>query len=249
MKMRKTIAALVLAWLPLVTLAAGGGGVALQKANIDPTDQASLQRGAKLFVNYCLSCHSAAFQRYNRMGKDLGLTEKEVKENLMFAADKIGETMDVAMSDTDAGVWFGTRVPDLSLVARSRGVDWLFTYLLNFYEDPTRPLGVNNRLFKDVGMPHVLWELQGMQRPVYEKHEDHEGHKVQKFKGFETVREGSMTEVEYKRAVRDLVNFLAYVGEPAKLQRQRLGVWVLLFLVVLFVVSYALKKEYWKDVH
>ncbi len=247
--MRKTIAALVLGWLPLVTLAAGGGGVALQKADIDPTDQASLQRGAKLFVNYCLSCHSAAFQRYNRMGKDLGLTDQEVKENLMFATDKVGDLMKVAMGETDAEVWFGTRVPDLSLVARSLGVDWLYTYLLNFYEDPARPLGVNNRLFKDVGMPHVLWELQGMQRPVYEEHEDHDGHKVQKFKGFETVREGSMTEVEYKRAVRDLVNFLAYVGEPAKLQRQSLGKWVLLFLVVLFVVSYALKKEYWKDVH
>ncbi len=247
--MRKTIAALVLGWLPLVTLAAGGGGVALQKANIDPTDQASLQRGAKLFVNYCLSCHSAAFQRYNRMGKDLGLTDQEVKENLMFAADKVGETMDVAMSKTDAEVWFGTAVPDLSLVARSHGVDWLFSYLLSFYEDPARPLGVNNRVFPDVGMPHVLWELQGMQRPVYEEHVDHDGHKAQKFVGFETVREGSMSEKEYKQAVRDLVNFLAYVGEPAKLQRQSLGVWVLLFLVVFSVVSYALKKEYWKDVH
>ncbi len=247
--MRKTIAALVLGWLPLVTLAAGGGGVPLEHANIDPKDQASLQRGAKLFVNYCLSCHSAAFQRYNRMGKDLGLTDKQVKENLMFAADKVGETMDVAMGKGDAEVWFGTGVPDLSLVARSRGVDWLFSYLLNFYEDPSRPLGVNNRVFPDVGMPHVFWELQGMQRAVYEEHEDHEGHKVKKFAGFELVREGSMTEKEYRQAMRDLVNFLAYVGEPAKLQRQRLGVWVLLFLAVFFVVSYALKKEYWKDVH
>ena len=246
MKMRKTIAALVLAWLPLVTLAAGGGGIPLERANIDPTDQESLQRGAKLFVNYCLSCHSAAFQRYNRMAKDLGLTDEEVKENLMFAAEKVGETMDVGMSKGDAEVWFGTGVPDLSLVARSRGVDWLFTYLLNFYEDPSRPLGVNNRLFTDVGMPHVLWELQGMQRPVYEEQEGHDG---QKFAGFELVREGSMTEREYRQAMRDLVNFLAYVGEPAKLQRQRLGVWVLLFLAVFFVVSYALKKEYWKDVH
>lgn len=247
--MRKTIAALILGWLPLVTLAAGGGGVTLQKANIDPTDQASLQRGAKLFVNYCLSCHSAAFQRYNRMGQDLGLTEQQVKENLMFAADKIGQTMNVAMAKKDAEVWFGTGVPDLSLVARSHGVDWLYSYLLSFYEDPTRPLGVNNRVFPEVGMPHVLWELQGMQRVVYEDHEGHDGNMVKEFAGFEPVSEGSMTEVEYKRAIRDLVNFLAYVGEPAKLERQRIGVWVLLFLIVFFVVSYALKKEYWKDVH
>ncbi len=247
--MRKTIAALILGWLPLVTFAAGGPGVKLQNANIDPTDQASLQRGAKLFVNYCLSCHSAAFQRYNRMGKDLGLTDEQVKNNLMFAADKVGNTMDVAMSKRDAEVWFGTGVPDLSLVARSHGVDWLFSYLLSFYEDPSRPLGVNNKVFPDVGMPHVLWELQGMQRAVYEEHEGHDGDKVKEFKEFELVSEGSMTEVEYKRAARDLVNFLAYVGEPAKLERQRIGMWVLLFLIVFFFVSYALKKEYWKDVH
>ncbi len=247
--MKKTIAVLILTWLPLAGFAAGGPGFPLQEANIDPTDEKSLQRGAKLFVNYCLSCHSAAFQRYNRMAKDLGLTEEQLKENLMFASEKPGELMKVAMRKEDASVWFGTAVPDLSLVARSRGVDWLYTYLLTFYEDPSRPLGVNNKVFTDVGMPHVLWELQGLQKAVYTEGEDHDGNKTKEFSGFELVREGSMSQTEYQRAVRDLVNFLSYLGEPAKLQRQRLGMWVLLFLVLLFVVTYALKKEYWKDVH
>ncbi len=247
--MSKFIAALLLAWLPLVVLGAGGSGVTLEEANIDPRDKASLQRGARLFVNYCLSCHSAAFQRYNRMAADLDLTDQQVKGNLMFAADKVGDTMDIAMTKRDAEVWFGTRVPDLSLVARSHGVDWLFSYLLNFYEDPSRPLGVNNRVFPDVGMPHVLWDLQGMQRIVYKEDTDHDGNMVKEFAGYELVSEGSLTELEYKRAVRDLVNFLAYVGEPAKLERQRIGIWVLLFLIVFFVAAYALKKEYWKDVH
>jgi len=247
--MRKIIAALVLSLAPLAALAAGGTGVPLQQANIDPEDKASLQRGAQLFVNYCLSCHSAAYQRYNRTGRDIGLTDEQVKANLMFAADKIGELMEVAMRKEDASVWFGTAVPDLSLVARSRGVDWLYTYLLSFYADPSRPFGVNNIVFRDVGMPHVLWGLQGLQAAVYKEVEGHDGEKTEMFDKFELVQEGTMTEVEYKRAMRDLVNFLAYVGEPAKLERIRLGYWVLGFLLVFFVVSYLLKKEYWKDVH
>jgi len=247
--MRNTIAALILCLASGAVLAAGGHGPRLEKAEIDLGDTASLQRGAKLFVNYCLSCHSAAFQRYNRVGKDLGLTDDQVKENLMFAADKVGALMKVALREDDAKAWFGTAVPDLSLVARSRGVDWLYTYLLSFYEDPSRPLGVNNLVFPEVGMPHVLWELQGMQRPVYKELEGAEGHSSKAIDHLELVRKGSMDEQEYKRAVRDLVNFLAYLGEPAKLERQRLGIWVLLFLVVLFVVSYAMKKEFWKDIH
>jgi len=200
-------------------------------------------------VNYCLSCHSAAYQRYSRTGRDIGLTDEQMKANLMFAADKVGETMDVAMRKDDASVWFGTAVPDLSLVARSRGVDWLYTYLLSFYADPSRPFGVNNAVFPDVGMPHVLWGLQGLRAPVHKEVEGHGGEKGKAMDKFELVREGTMTEVEYTRAMRDLVNFLDYLGEPAKLERQRLGIWVLLFLVVFFVVSYALKKEYWKDIH
>jgi len=247
--MRNIIAALALSLAPLTALASGGTDVHLEKANIDPHDKVSLQRGAQLFVNYCLSCHSAAYQRYNRTGRDIGLTDEEVKANLMFAADKIGELMKVAMRKDDASVWFGTAVPDLSLVARSRGVDWLYTYLVSFHLDPSRPFGVNNTVFPDVGMPHVLWELQGLQAPVYKEVEGHDGEKSKVIDEFELVREGSMSEVEYRRAMRDLVNFLAYVGEPAKLERERLGIWVLLFLAVFFVVSYALKKEYWKDIH
>ena len=216
-------------------MAAGGQGP-LYEANIDPHDTASLQSGAKLFVNYCLSCHSAAFQRYNRVGRDLGLSDEELKANLMFASDDVHDPMTVSMKKTDAEVWFGTAVPDLSLVARSRGVDWLYTYLLTFYEDPSRPLGVDNLRYPKVGMPHVLWELQGIQRPLYIEVEDSEGVIRKEIEGFELVREGSMSEDDYKRAVRDLVNFLAYVGEPAKLERQRLGVWVLLFLGLLFVL-------------
>ena len=247
--MTKTIAALILCVFSGAALAAGGVGVKLEEANIDRTDTASLQRGAKLFVNYCLSCHSAAFQRFNRVGKDLSLSDEQLKENLMFSAEKVGELMTVSMPKQDAEVWFGTGVPDLSLVARSRGVDWLYTYLLSFYEDPSRPLGVNNLVFRDVGMPHVLWELQGLQRLKHEEGEHGEGGSSKHEPGFELVREGSMSEVEYRRAVRDLVNFLDYLGEPAKLERERLGFWVLAFLVLLFAVTYAMKKEYWKDVH
>lgn len=248
--MRCTIAALILCLASSgAVLAEDGHETRLQEAHINLQDTASLQRGAKLFVNYCLSCHSAAFQRYNRVGKDLGLSNDQVKENLMFAADKVGALMKVALREDDAKAWFGTAVPDLSLVARSRGVDWLYTYLLSFYEDPSRPFGVNNLVFPDVGMPDVLWELQGMQRPVYKEVEGTEGHSSKVIDHLELVREGNMDPEQYKEAVRDLVNFLAYLGEPSKLERQHLGIWVLLFLVVLFVVSYAMKKEFWKDIH
>ncbi len=166
--MKKLIVAFLLATAPLLGLAAGGG-VHLDEADIDVSDQASLQRGAKFFVNYCLSCHSAKFQRYNRLARDLGLTEDEVKDNLMFTTDKIGDTMTIAMTDANAEAWFGVVPPDLSLIARARGVDYIYTYLRSFYVDEARPFGVNNVVFKDVGMPHVMWELQGMQKAVFEE--------------------------------------------------------------------------------
>ncbi len=240
--MKKLIIAMLFA-LPGAVMAAGGG-VHLEHADIDLSDKASLQRGAKLFTNYCLSCHSAAYQRYNRMGRDIGLSDDEVKDNLMFAADKVGETMTIAMPAEGAKKWFGNPPPDLSVIARARGVDWIYTYLKTFYIDESRPFGVNNAVFADVGMPHVLWELEGMKKAIKKT----EGEKTV-ITGYELVTPGSMTEVEYDQAARDLTNFLAYTGEPVKLERQRLGIWVLLFLVILFVVSYALKKEYWKDVH
>ena len=246
--MKKIIIAFILAVMPGLGFTAGGS-IHLDSANIDLTDNASLQRGAKLFVNYCLNCHSASFMRYNRMGTDLGISDELVKENLLFTADKVGEPMDIAMKKSDAKKWFGTNPPDLSLIARSKGsgtqgADWLYTYFRSFYVDESRPFGMNNTVFKDVGMPHVLWELQGEQRlvdPDYAK----KGVSPQ----FELVTPGSMSPAEYDQAARDLTNFLVYVGEPAQLKRQSMGIWVLLFLVVLFVVSYAMKKEYWKDVH
>ncbi len=243
--MRKLITLFLLAVTPALGLAAGGH-VHLDQANIDPTDQASLQRGAKFFVNYCLGCHSAKYQRYNRMAQDIGLTEEQVKANLMFTTDKIGNTMEIAMSPADANKFFGTTPPDLSLIARSRGVDWLYTYLRSFYIDESRPTGVNNVVFKDVGMPHVMWELQGWQKAIFKENE-HGGDPI--FERFELVKPGSMTPEEFDTAIRDLVNFLDYVGEPYKLERQRLGVKVLLFLAIFFVLAYLLKKEYWKDVH
>jgi len=246
--MRKLTLLFVLALAPMFSWASSGGEHLL-KAKIDLADRPSLQRGVKLFVNYCLSCHAASFMRYNRMGRDLGLTDEQVVHNLMFTADKIGEPMNVAMSASDAKSWFGTTPPDLSVIARARGTDWLYTYLMTFYRDESRPLGVNNLVFKDVGMPHVLWELQGWQMPVYKSEVGEDGKSRQVIDKLELVEPGELTPAEYERTVTDLVNFLAYMGEPAKLERQRVGVWVLLFLAFMFVISYALKKEYWKDIH
>lgn len=249
--MRIMIIILLLLPLPFASFAAGGGGVPLLEANVDITDEPSLQRGAKLFVNYCLSCHSARYMRYSQMGQGLGLTKEQVRENLMFAAEKVTEPMKVAMSSSDAKRWFGTAPPDLSVIARSRGADWLYTYLLSFYkdEDPARAYGVNNLVFKDVGMPDVLWKLRGIQVPVYKEVHSAHGDTVQVIDRLQLETPGTMTPVEFHHAMRDLMNFLVFLGEPAQATRYRIGMWVLLFLVLFFVVSYALYKEYWKDVH
>ncbi len=247
--MKKIILALAVLALPALSVASGGEGYHLMTAPIDSHNKASLQRGAKLFVNYCMGCHSLEHQRYNRMARDIGLTDEQVKENLIFTGAKVGDTMKNAMRKSEAKGWFGVVPPDLTLIARSRGVDYLYTYLLTFYEDPSRPFGVNNAAFPNAGMPHVLWELQGMQKPVYEKHKNAEGHEVETLTGFELAQPGSMNPPQFKESMADLVNFLSYVGEPIKLERQRIGVWVILFLALAFVVFYLLKKEYWKDVH
>ena len=247
--MKKIILALAVLALPALSVASGGEDYQLLTAPIDSHNKASLQRGAKLFVNYCMGCHSLEHQRYNRMARDIGLTDEQVKENLIFTGAKVGDTMKNAMNKSEAKGWFGVVPPDLTLIARSRGVDYLYTYLLTFYEDPSRPFGVNNAAFPNAGMPHVLWELQGMQKPVYEKHKNAEGHEVETLTGFELVQPGSMNPPQFKESMADLVNFLSYVGEPIKLERQRIGVWVILFLALAFVVFYLLKKEYWKDVH
>ena len=228
---------------------ASGGSVHLDKANIDPANKESLQRGAKTFVNYCMGCHSAKYQRYNRLGRDLGISEEGIIHNLMFTGEKTGDLMDIAMTKDMGKRWFGAPPPDLTLVARVRGTDWLYTYLRTFYLDDSRPFGVNNQVFSNVGMPNVLWELQGWQKPVYTTVVDDEGHEHKVLEGLELEEAGSQTPAEFDRTVRDLVNFLAYMGEPIKLERQSLGVKVMLFLLVLFIFAYLLKKEYWKDIH
>lgn len=233
---------LVLA-LPGSVLAAGGA-IPLDAAPINTGDRESQARGAQTYVQYCLGCHSLKFMRYNRMAEDLGLDDAQLKA-LMVTSDKPGDTILNAMPAKQAEAWFGTKVPDLSLVARSRGSDWLYTYLRSFYADPARPLGVNNLLFKDVGMPHVLWELQGLKRAVYKTDE----HGQKQIERLEPAVPGQLSEAQYDQHVADLVNFLDYVGEPVKQDRMRLGFWVIAFLVVFFGLSYALKKEYWRDIH
>jgi len=246
--MKNLLIVLIFGLIPLLANASSEG-IKNMKADIDLHNKSSLQRGARLFTSYCLSCHSAAYMRYNRMGADLGLTDKQVKKNLMFASDKVGDTMTVAMTKDDAKNWFGTKVPDLTLVARSRGPDWLYTYLMTFYTDASRPWGVNNARFPSVGMPDVLWELEGLKRPVFKAHLDHAGHEEKTLVGYETVAPGKLSAVQFKDTVTDLVNYLTYMGEPIKLERQRWGIVAMLFLALLFVVAYALKKEYWKDIH
>lgn len=247
--MKKQILIVLLMLVSVGALAAGGHPMPLDKANIDPTNKESLQRGARIFVNYCLSCHAAGLMRYERIGQDLGIDEKVVSENLMFTGGMVGELMTVATADDDAREWFGTVPPDMSVIARARGVDWLYTYMRSFYLDDSRNIGVNNLVFPDVGMPNVLWELQGWQEPVIETVKDaHDGteHKVVTL---ELVEPGLQTPLEFDRTVRDLVNFLDYMGEPAKYERRQLGVKVIIYLLVFLVVAYLMKREYWKDIH
>jgi ubiquinol-cytochrome c reductase cytochrome c1 subunit len=246
--MKNLIIVSVLLLAPIFAMASGGEAH-LENADIDLADKESLQRGAQYFVDYCMGCHSLKYMRYNRMAEDLGLDLVKVRQEFIFNDAKPGDPMVIAMRSQDAEKWFGTPVPDLTLVTRRRvrGSDWLYTYLKSFYLDDNRPFGVNNAVFSDVGMPHVLADLQGMQKAVYAEAEegDGQGH----LEGFELVEEGSLSPEEYDAMVRDLTNFLTYAGEPMKLERQHLGVYVLIFLAVLFVLAYALKKEYWKDVH
>lgn len=245
--MKKLIIAFLMAAAPVLGLASGGGAH-LDHADIDLSDQASLQRGAKYFVNYCLSCHSAELMRYERLGKDLGIEEKLIKENLLFTGGKIGDLMTVATADADSKEWFGIVPPDLTVIARSRGVDWLYSYMRSFYRDDSKIIGVNNLVFPDVGMPHVLWELQGWQEPVITTVKDQDGHET-KTVALELVEPGTLSPKEYDRTIRDLVNFLDYMGEPAKHERRALGVKVIMFLLLFLVVAYMLKRDYWKDVH
>lgn len=227
--------------------AGGGGGTFQQPANNDVANVASLQRGARNFVNYCQGCHSAKYVRYNQLARDLGMTEEQVIDNLMFGAAKPTETMDIAMRPADGERWFGIAPPDLSLLARSKGADYIYNYLRTFYVDPKRPAGVNNLMLPNTAMPHVLWELQGLQAAVFED-EEHNGVKQVVFRKFDLASPGRLSPGEYDEFVRDTVNFLAYIAEPMKLKRQSLGILVIAFLLVFGIFAYLLKQEIWKDV-
>lgn len=248
--LKKLIAVLALA--PALALSSESG-FPLDHAPDRTKDLAALQHGAKLFVNYCLNCHSAVSMRYNRL-RDLGLTEDEIKANLLFTADKVGAMMTVAMNPKDAKEWFGAAPPDLSVIARATaseagsGPDWLYTYLRSFYKDDSRPSGWNNMVFPNVGMPHVFWELQGVQTPVYVDEGKAGGTPEHRFDHFDLVKPGKLSKVEYDTAVADLVGYLVWMGEPTQNTRHRLGVWVLLFLGGLIVLTWRLNASYWKEV-
>lgn len=230
-----------------VPAVAAGGSATLAKANNDVANVASLQRGVRNFVNYCLGCHSAKYVRYNQLARDLGMSEKQVIGNLMFGAAKPTETMDIAMRPADAQRWFGQAPPDLSLIARSKGVDYVYSFLRSFYLDSSRPNGVNNLALPNTSMPHVLWELQGLQTAVFEE-EEHDGLKRVVFRKFEPASSGTLKPEQYDEFVRDTVNFLDYIAEPMKLKRQSLGILVIGFLLIFGLFAYLLKLEIWKDV-
>jgi len=236
---------------PVTASFSAGAGFALQSPRIDQSNEKSLQRGAQAFVNYCMGCHTAGYQRYSRLAQDLGLSEDDVTANLIFTTDdageptKIGSLMTNSMTEDYAKKAFGVVPPNLSLTARSRGVDWIYTYLKTYYVDPDKPGGgVNNLVYPGTAMPHVLWEQQGWQAPVYGE----ENNGVKPIKELKLETPGALSEREYDALAADITNFMAYVADPIKITRHRVGMWVMLFLFILLGVTYLLKKEYWKDV-
>ncbi len=254
--MMKTLKQLALGLAAVLALAGPGAyaaeGIALDRMPNKTNDLGALQHGAKLFVNYCLSCHSAAFMRYNRL-TDIGLTEQQIKDNLLFATDRVGETMKASLDPKQAKDWFGTNPPDLSVIARSRagaggsGADYLYTFLRTYYRDDTTTTGWNNLTFPIVAMPHVLWELSGERKPVFEEKQE-QGRKVVIFKGWQQVTPGTMTPLQYDQAVGDLVAYMQWMAEPVQNTRVRVGVWVLLFLLVFTFVAWRLNAAFWKDI-
>ncbi|MEK7989801.1 MAG: cytochrome c1 [Thiotrichaceae bacterium] len=242
--MKRIIIALTFLLLPALGFASGG--VELQKAYNDIRNTASLQNGAKLYMNYCAGCHSLNFMRYQRIADDLGLTAEQVQLLIFDPEKKIGSMMTTSMDPNDATAWFGKAPPDLSVISRSRGTDWLYSYMTSFYVDESRPTGVNNLHFVDVGMPHVMWDQQGMQKAVYHTEKDANGHEHQVFSHLEP--EDKAKNEAYKAQVLDLVNFLEYVGEPGKVKRLDLGWKVILFFFIMSILAFWMKKEFWKDV-
>ena len=240
-----------------VNLAGGAhaatGGIAWDKAPGQTNDLASLQHGAKLFVNYCLNCHSAAFMRFNRL-RDIGLTDQEIKDNLLFTTEKVGDTMKATIDPQQAKAWFGANPPDLSVIARSRagaggsGADYIYTLFRTYYRDDAKPTGWNNLVFPNIGMPHPLWQLQGERKPIFETRQEH-GHETHAFTGkWEQVVPGTLTPLQYDQAVGDLVNYLKWMGEPSQNKRVSIGVWVMLFLLLFTLAAWRLNAAYWKDV-
>ncbi len=244
----KTWIVILFALLPSLGMAAGPS-IPLDSANNDLSDKVSLQNGAKLYMNYCLGCHTTQYQRYERIAEDLDIPKELMLEHLVFDQNaKIGDLISNAITTEDAAIFFGAPAPDLTMVARVRGTDWIYTYLRSFYSDPSRPFGVNNSVFPSVGMPHVLEELQGTPVKTY-KNVLVDGETIQEYVGIESLGNGELSADEYDISVRDLVNFLEYSGEPMKLERQNMGYWVIGFLVVFLILTILLKKEYWRDVH
>ncbi len=242
--MRRIQLSAVLLSFASVSALAAGGGAAMESADIDPDNVNSLQRGARNFMNYCSGCHSAKYVRFNTLGKGLQLSEDQLVENLMFNAEKTFETIQATMPLDDAARWFGQPPPDMSLMARARGTDYVFNFLKGFYLDPDSPTGVDNRVLEGTSMPNVLWELQGYQAAVFSTDENGTRH----FESFEQVTEGTMSVEEFNEFARDTANFLEYISEPVRSTRRVLGVWVLIFLFVFFVIALMLKKQIWKDV-
>ena len=234
-----TLTALVL-W----SVVEAAGDVELEPAGNDIDNVVSLQRGARNFMNYCSGCHSARYVRFNSIARGLGLSEDQVIKNLMFNAQKSFETINAAMPAADAARWFGRSPPDLSLMSRARGTDYIYNFLKGFYLDPKSPTGVNNRVLAGASMPHVLWDLQGLQNAVFVTDERGE----QEFERFEPVSAGTLSPEEYDSFVRDTVNFMEYIAEPIRSTRRKLGVWVLMFLSVFLIIASMLKKQVWKDV-
>ena len=227
---------------------ASGGDAELEESRIDPDNISSLQRGARNFMNYCSGCHSAKYVRFKTIGKYLELSEDQLIDNLMFNAEKTFETINVSMRPSDSERWFGKTPPDLSLMARSSGADYIYNFLQSFYIDPDSPTGVDNTVLAGTSMPHVLWELQGYQKAIFTMQEDADGNISEHFGGFEQVTTGSMSAEDYDAFVRDTTNFLAYISEPIRSDRRKLGVWVLMFLFFFWIIASMLKKQIWKDV-
>ena len=227
---------------------AAGGNIHLDHAEIDLTDKPSLQRGAQIFMNYCLGCHSMQYQRYQRTFRDLGIPDELGQQYLQFTGEKVADYITRSMPAESAGTWFGAAPPDLTLVARVRSPDWIYTYLRTFYADDSRPFGVNNLVFPEVGMPHVLEPLQGTPVKAYEEALI-DGEKVQRYVGIKSKGNGSLSPEEYDQAILDLVNFLEYTGEPTRLASEKIGKWVIVFILIFGIFVYLLKKDYWREVH